>query len=367
MRALILLVSLALAAACGRYQGRTFVPASDRRIVYTGRFEEHAGGARRFAWPASRIVLRFTGGTLRMRLTDTPVEDETRETDWVSIRIDDDPPRVVHLSEGTHEYTLAEDLPVGVHRVEIVKRTEAEVGTVILHGFELERPRTLERPGKTPRRHIELIGDSITAGYGNEAPNADCHWVAALQNSDRTYGAVAARELDASFSLVAWSGKGLLRNFDPRETETVPMLYERVIPTDPRSAIAPAVPNTEAVVINLGTNDFFASIPDEQAFLGAYRDLIAKVRRRYPDAVLFLAVGPMLADDFPHPQSRSTLRRWLTLLQGELHARGDRAVELIDLWIDPAEGLGCDSHPNVKTHARLGRELAEAIRKHGGW
>ncbi len=363
MRALLLLGLVMFAAACERCEGRNFVPATDRRIVYTGRFEPRAGGAMRFAWPASRIALRFTGGTLRMRVTDTPFEDETRETDWLSIRIDDQPPRALHLGEGTHVYTLAHDLPGGVHRVELVKRTEAEVGTATLHGFELERARTLEQPDPVPRRHIELVGDSITAGYGNEATTSACHWDAALQNSDRTYGAFAARELEASFTAVAWSGKGLIRNFDPREHETVPMLYERVIPTDPRSALAPPTPNTDVVVINLGTNDFFASIPDEQAFVDAYRALVAKLRKRYPDALLFFAVGPMLADDFPHPQARSTVRRWLTALRDELHAGGDRAVELIEFWIDPAEGLGCDSHPNVKTHARLGLELAEAIRK----
>jgi lysophospholipase L1-like esterase len=248
--------------------------------------------------------------------------------------------------------------------VRIVKRTEAEVGTATLHGFELDRGRTLVPPGKRPSRHLELIGDSITAGYGNEGPGPDCHWDAAFENADLAYGAVAARELDASVAVAAWSGKGLLRNFEARDPDTMAVLHERVIPTEPRSARAPALPNTAAVVVNLGTNDFLAGIPTEQAFVAAYRALLAELRARHPNALLVLALGPTLADDYPHPRARSTLRSWLTAIRDGLHEDGDRAVELLEQWIDPAEGLGCDSHPSVKTHARMGRELAELLRKH---
>lgn len=364
VRAFVLVIVLVCAAACERCEPANFVPASDRRIVYGGRFEPRADGAMRFAWPGSRIELRYNGGTLRMRLGDVPVEDETRETDWFAIQVDDQPVQVLHAAEGSRLYTIAQALPAGSHRVQIVKRTEAEVGTAILHGFELDRGRTLEPPGARPARHFELIGDSITAGYGNEAPSADCHWNAAFENGDRTYGAVAARALGASYTAAAWSGKGLLRNFDPRDVETMAVLHDRIIPTERGSARALAVPETVAIVINLGTNDFFPGIPDERAFVAAYRALIAKLRTNHPKAVLVLALGPMLADDFPHPQSRSILRRWLTAIRDELHAHGDREVELLELWFDPAEGLGCDSHPNVKTHARMGLELAELVRKH---
>jgi lysophospholipase L1-like esterase len=142
------------------------------------------------------------------------------------------------------------------------------------------------------------------------------------------------------------------------------VLHERVIPTEPGSARAPALPNTAAVVVNLGTNDFLAGIPTEQAFVAAYRALLAELRARHPKALLVLALGPTLADDYPHPRARSTLRSWLTAIRDGLHEDGDRAVELLEQWIDPAEGLGCDSHPSVKTHARMGRELAELLRKH---
>ena len=355
---------LVCAAACDRCEPANFVPASDRRIVYGGRFEPRADGGMRFAWPGSQIDVRYEGGTLRMRLTDVPVEDETRETDWFAIHVDDQPAKLLQASEGTRLYTIAEDLPAGTHRVRIVKRTEAEVGTAVLHGFELDRGGMLALPADRPKRHIELVGDSITAGYGNEGASLACHWDAALENAELAYGAVAARALDASFTAAAWSGKGLWRNFDPRDRETMAVLHERVIPTEAGSARAPSLPGPIAVVVNLGTNDFFAGSPDEQAFIAAYSRLLAELRARHPLAVLVIALGPMLADDFPHPQSRSLARRGLTSIRDALHARGDRAVELIEFWIDPREGLGCDSHPNVKTHARLGRELADLLRKH---
>jgi lysophospholipase L1-like esterase len=321
----------------------------------------------RFAWPGSRTELSFAGHALRMRLLDVPLEDDFVESDWFTVRIDDRPAQVLHAQPGEHVYELAHDLPAGVHHASIVKRTEPSVGSAILHGFELDANQSLAPHAVRGQRHIELVGDSITAGYGNLGSSADCHWSAQRQDIEQTYGAFAARELGASYTVIAWSGKGVLRNFHEEDPETIPFLYERVIPTDPASPRAAATPVADVVVVNLGTNDFFPGVPERERFIAAYRDLVTRLRARYPKALLVLAIGPMLADDFPQPNSRKLSREWITAVRDAQHAAGDANVETLELWFDPAEGLGCDFHPNVKTHARLGRELAQLIRERLSW
>lgn len=355
--------ALMLTAIGGKGRERSnFVAASDPRIAYVGRFERQSDGAMRFAWPGCRIEARFTGSGLRMRLSDVPIGYGVYDTDRFTVRIDGGPPRVLHACEGMHAYTLAQGLGRGVHHVAIIKRTEAVVGTATLHGFELDKGQTLQPAPRLPPRHIELIGDSITAGYGNEGPHEHCDWQPAFENNDTSYGAFAARELGATYSAIAWSGTGLLRNFDPSQRDPIPVFYERVIPTDPCSALAPPDPRTTAVIVNVGTNDFALSIPDAREFEAAYRRFLARLRARYPDAVLYLAIGPMLSDDFPQPQARTILRGWLRAIRDRGRAEGDSALELIEFFGDPAEGLGCGAHPSVATHARLGRELAQALR-----
>lgn len=364
-RAPLLLCLLAL--GCHAEARVNAVPAGDSRIVYTGRFDKRARDQVRFAWPGSRIELSFAGRALRMRLSDEPLQDEFVETDWFAVRVDGGPAQVLHARQGEHVYELAHDLAPGVHSASIVKRTEPSVGTATLHGFELDANQGLAPHAQRQTRHIEVIGDSISAGYGNLGQSASCNWSAQTEDVEQTYGAFAARELGASYTVIAWSGKGVLRNSRSDDRETIPFLYERVIPTDPASPRAPAKPVADVVVVNLGTNDFFPGVPERERFVAAFRDLVTRLRARYPKALIVLVIGPMLADDFPHPDSRKLARDWVTSVRDAQHAAGDDNVDTLELWFDPAEGLGCNFHPNVKSHARFGRELAQRIRERLSW
>jgi lysophospholipase L1-like esterase len=360
------LAALALVlAGCGVW-GPARIPPSDPRISYTGRFDRRAPDAVRFAWVGAQIEARFSGEFLRAYLTDTPVEDELRETDYITVVVDAGAPRTFALQEGSRIYPLATALDPGPHHVLIWKRTEAEVGVITFRGFELEsRHALLPRP-KPPTHRLEFVGDSITAGYGNEGADAACHWSAKTENNYLTFGAFAARELGASYTAVAYSGKRVTHSYEAPDELTLPEIYDRVIPTEDDSPKVSASP-ADVVVVNLGTNDAFPRLPDERTFTGAYQSFLAQLRTQNPTALFVIVLGPMLVDDYPQPLARSTLRKWLKTVQTSREASGDTRVDFIEFWYDPAEGVGCDFHPNVKTHARLGHELANLIRTRLEW
>ena len=362
-----LIACLTAVAVCGcdALTPGNVVSANDARLAYTGRFEAVAPDQVRFAWAGSRIDLRFSGPSLLMRIGDAPVDDDHRETDWFDVRVDGASPQALHLQEGVHVYPVATGLTPGTHRVAIVKRTEPEVATATLYGFLVEQGERVIAARRKPRQ-IELIGDSITTGYGTLGPQAPCEQEAAFENVEQAYGAVAARALDAGYTAVAWSGKGVLRNYDGTARGTLPELYERVLPAE-LGARAAVAARADAVVINLGTNDFFVGAPDRAQFIRAYRALLARVRARHPKALLVLVVGPMLADDFPQPNARSAMREWLGAVRDGLLAHGDSNVELFECWFDRSERPGCDQHPGPATHARLGRELAKRLRARLSW
>ena len=318
-------------------------------------------------WPATQVEARFTGPSIAAVLTETPTPDEVRDLDRIRVTIDGGPGREFMLAEGRHVYPLARALPDGEHSVQIWKLTEGMVGAVAFEGFLLARGQMLLAAPAAKKRRIEMVGDSITTGYGNEGPNEHCHWDAAQQNSYLAWGAVAARELGADYSALAWSGKGVLRNYEPHEPETLSELYERVLPADAGAGRAPDSPRPDAVVVNLGTNDLAASMPDAAAFQNAYLALLRRIRARYPDALLVIACGPMLAEDLPQPMARTTMRTWLKAIEARWRTKVDRRIAFIELWTDPAEGLGCDYHPSARTHARMGKELAALLRLKLGW
>ena len=342
------------------------VSPTDPAIRYGGYFDTRDPNAPRFAWPGTHLEARFSGTSLRVKLTSTPVADETRDNDWIAVVIDGGEPKVFALAEGEHVYPLASGLPQGTHHVLIWKRTEPEVGTITFHGFVLEDGAKVGPPIPEPRRRMFFIGDSITAGYGNEGPNMTCTWHVAYENNYATYGAVAARMLGAQYVATAWSGKGISRNYEERDVETMPQLYRRVIPTELDSPKAPAVP-ADVVVVNLGTNDFGRGVPDKASMLGAFDALLGELRRDHPEALAVLVLGPMLFDDPDGSPQRTLMREWLNELRAQRSAAGDTAIELIEVWTDPAEGLGCDAHPNARTHARIGAELAALVKQKLRW
>ena len=353
------------AASCKTNPRMLRVIPEDARLLYLGAFDRQEPQQPRFAWPATEVRFRFRGSAVSVELTDTPYEDETRETNFISVQVDDAPPSTIALREGKVRYPLAHNLAPGSHTLRLIKRTEAEVGTITLHDFTLSAGAEIETIAR-PQRRILFVGDSITAGYGNEGPNERCPYSPSSSDATRTFASLAARELGAEGLLHAWSGKGVSRNYEARDEGTMPELFMRVLPGDVGSPEIAASQPPDAVVIALGTNDFFRGTPDEQTFLLAYRSMLNRLARYAPRAPTLFVLSPMLADDHPQPQARSTLRRWLERLAAE-RARSQAKAEVLEQWVDPAEGLGCDYHPNVRTQTRLARELSTALRALAGW
>lgn len=59
------------------------------------------------------------------------------------------------------------------------------------------------------RHALEVIGDSISAGYGNLAGYVPCDFGTTFEDGFMTYGAIAARMTDADVHIEAISGIGM--------------------------------------------------------------------------------------------------------------------------------------------------------------
>ena len=216
------------------------------------------------------------------------------------------------------------------------------------------------RHGSLARR-IELIGDSITAGYGNEGPGTACAGnVVALENEYLSYGALAARSVGAEHVTIAWSG---------RTIEEMRGLYDRTLPSRPASRWDFSSFKPDAIVINLGTNDFNRGDPGQAGFARPYVAFVQRLRALYPDAVIVCVLGPMLTDGYPAGAHALThARAYLTEAVAQLRAAGDARVSMLEVPSqDFANGFGCDYHPSLKTHRLMGELLATVLRAQLRW
>jgi len=306
------------------------------------------------AWSGTGFVLAFEADEL-------VVEAEDEGSNRFDVSIDGAPPQPWVLAPGRRRYVLARDLERGLHQVVVARRTEALFGVTTIRSIEISADGVARVP-RPPLRKLELVGDSITTGYGVEADSPNVPFSAATQNHGCTYGALAARALACESSTVAWSGKGVVCNYHRDEPETMLDLYERVLPGDPASRWTFSwVP--DVVVVNLGTNDFaVAGAPSPAAFEAGYVRLLAMIRRHAPEAFILCTVGNMLVG--------RDLARARAGIHGAVEAfvrHGGGPVEAFDMKVSNARP-GSDWHPGRHAHRRMAEVLVAELRaRHRPW
>jgi hypothetical protein len=339
----------------------------DPGILYSGRISSVAGKPPRFSAPAVTISARFKGVSAAMTIFDNSASANYFEAvidgDFASAK------KIRPADAGATE--LFSDLPYGEHELTVVKRTEASTGTVDFKSFTFGGE-ILEAPER-PSRKIEIIGDSISAGSGNEAANgsAECNedFGRPYSNASKSYGPLLARALHADYQLTAVSGIGAIRNYNCNDHDAMPQVYDRVFLENPTSVAwdhSAFVP--DAIVMILGTNDFAPASckrvalnetvdPENYAlYISTMKDFLGVLRGYYPEAQIFLVSSPMLHDGWPDATytSDTSHRAAITTVAEEmnaLEAEGEKVhVLLADYSQTRLTGRGCGTHPSAYEH-----------------
>jgi len=331
------------------------IPADSPLLHYSGRFDITDPKAPRCAWSASTVRLRFKGTAANVSLQGS------NGVRWQAY-VNGQPGQVLVNNGKPQLLSLAKDLPEGEHDIVLLKRTEASVGTASILGFQINQGGELMQ-AKAPPRRIEVIGDSISAGFGNEAADQNEKFSPATENAGIAYGALAARALDAEYVCVAWSGRKLWPD------KTIPEVYDRIIPQETDSKWDFGKWKPEVVVINLGSNDFSGGNPEEEGWTTAYREFIARVRKNYPEAYIFCAISPMMSD--VHSKSkdaRTTIIRYVNRVIEECGKAGETKVALLEFPTQTgALGFGAQWHPSARQHEAMAAVMEKAIREKLGW
>jgi lysophospholipase L1-like esterase len=329
------------------------VAPTDANIRYVGRFNTRDPAGPRCAWSNSSVIVRFQGTAINAKIADIGADQ------W-QVVVDGKPTKIITTKGKAAIYLLAIGLPAGEHTAEVVKRTEAFVGTAQILGFQLNDGRKLLAV-PAAKRHIEIIGDSISCGYGNEGKSETEHFSPTTENAYETYGPMAARELGADCMIVAWSGRKMWPD------NTMPAIYDLTLPQDATSKWDFTKCTPDVVLINLATNDFGRRIPEEKGWTEAYEAFLARVRKNYPHAEIYIASGSMMGDG-DKGKPLTALKKYLAKIVANRKAAGDAKVHEIDFdQQDRKNGLGSDWHPSIKTHEIMAKKLVDTLRKDLGW
>jgi hypothetical protein len=323
------------------------------------------------------VIARFSGTTVSVRLGEETAD--TGPSEW-DVAIDGAwrTPRLV-LAAGAQTYSLAHDLPSGVHTVELYRRTEGQNGVTQFLGFDFHGG-TLLGPPKRKQRRLEIIGDSDVAGFGYEgAVGADCKsapvWSAQLENFRAAWGERLTQKLDAELHATVFSGKGFYYNIWRPDTDTIGILYPRSNPVDSTGVfdLKSWVPDVE--VVSIGGNDYNIGQPEDfgpaplDGFTQKARELTVTLRNTYPATHIFLMAYAVLTDEYPPGRLRRTnVETALKTVTSERNAAGDTRV----YYVAPppsvdSELTACDGHGGPEYHERIAHFMANAIAAKAGW
>lgn len=356
-------------------QKKTFIPASDTNIQVSGRVNTLDPNTVFFAFPGVSIKAKFQGTSIDALLTEYGSGTATT-TNYLNVIIDGGEPTVLKLLSSQSIYNLASGLTDGTHTVELFKRTESNVGMVAFKGFMLDNSKKLLLPDALPKRKIEFIGNSITCGYGNELSTTTpdkYHFTSANENNYKAWGAVAARLLQAQYSCVAYSGRGLYQNNTGSKTGTLPLIYDNIIADVASSQWNHYNYIPDVVVINLGTNDFSAETlssaytVDSAVFVTTYVNFIKKLREYYPNASFVCCVGTMMNDGYPAKAKQWTrIQKYVSSVSAYFKNNGDSKVFYLKL--EPQSSpYGEDWHPTAATDLVMANTLVNFINNNIKW
>ena len=312
--------------------------------------------------------LWWSGSGIRMNIACTALEVEAESTahdhaPWLGVMIDGAPVARFPLTPGIRRYPVLAGMDGSVrHEVSIVRDTQPsydETGAVLLHAILSDGEPSA--PDTCPLR-LEFIGDSLTVGEGCLGPESADEWRMPWISHLTAFPVLVTEALHAEKQLCALGGWGASRSWDNDTSSRIGRIYDSLCGVTPGGDVPYAEPGkTDAVVINLGTNDGSALAKmtaeersaAEQELRERAIELLGQVRARHPEALILWAYG--LCGHAMEP-----------ILQEAVVARrraGDARVRYLSL--SAAMSNGSRQHPSREAHRQAAKEIIGALREGG--
>jgi hypothetical protein len=321
------------------------------------------GTGAQFTWPGVYFEGRFRGTGVGLILNDAN-NDYVVQIDGATV--------ATLVTPGQTTYRVS-NLSNAEHTVRLAKRTESPWAAGEFGGLVPAAGGTILSPPAARTRQIEFIGDSWTAGYGNTSGTRDCSGnggVTRNSNADSSFGALAARSLGADYQLQAWSGLGVVRNYNGENRD---LSFRSSYPTDLQALWNsttwqnPGTWKPQVVVIGLGINDFSTALNAGEKwttmaaltadYKAAYLGFLDTLRTRYgPDTYLVLT--------YPYLSNTTAMADSIQQIVATRNGQGDTRVKSL-YYDNNALGLdlmGCDWHPSLRDDQLIAGSITSFLR-----
>lgn len=328
---------------------------NDASVRYVGRTSVDADGSVSFDWVGTYLETRFTGGVVDIQLSE-------KGTSYYNVFVDGKLHRVVKACGQDTVINFVSGINKKWHSLRIQKRTEGEFGRTTIYGFRLAPSGSLLAEPRTRTRHIEFIGNSLTCGFGTEGKDKREPFKLETENCDLSFSTIIPRYFDADYTLIAHSGRGVVRNYGDSVRVSAVTMKDKMLQTFDENSDSRwdfSIYSPDLVVINLGTNDFsLEPQPYKSEFIKAYMQMLTQLRKGYGDIPILCVYSCTI----PAPV--------YAFYEAAVDAMHDDKIYLLPLkkdLLNTTTDLGAVWHPSYKGHQKIAMQLIPYISTIMGW
>lgn len=330
----------------------TKVEPNNENIEYIGRFLKEESGKVSFSWSSSKIAFDTTA-------TDVYIELESCvEPIYYNLYINGEKKNDFQIKKGVQKILLFSEMEKSNKSIVIERRNELLAGRARLHGIHLKGG-CIQKHSNKKDRYIEFIGDSLTAGYGVYSKSPTDPFNHSEEDSSSAHAAIAAKLVDSDYSIVAYSGKGVYRDYNKSKTEPMPFFYP-LVNRFPKADWDFSGRKPDLIVINLGTNDFGQGIPPREEFINSYINFVKEIEKLNGKSNYLLVCGHM-------ESNKNENISYIKDVASTLKKQGFDVELFVMPYIDQTLPQGADYHPGLEQHKIAGEFLAKEIKKIMKW
>ncbi|MBO4591050.1 MAG: hypothetical protein J5684_00615 [Eubacterium sp.] len=310
-----------------------------------------------------KLVLGYTNSSVEMLVQGTSISAdlETGDNDPVNqpglrIYVDGMPVKEIVLTESSQNISLA-SFDEGVHRVKIVKITEAAMSYVAIKMLYVDGM-LLPVEKDTSRKKAQFIGDSISCGFGVLGePEQD--YSLRLEDGEKSYAAFLAEKCNWEAEWVSVSGYGMFVEYTGDRVNVLPNVYPYTnyfYDKEEREDYTRFVP--DYIFINLGTNDggHLNEKLIKEGFESAYENFLYTLRMAYDKAAIICVAGTLDSGVF----------KYVAEVVEKVRQKGFENVYAYELPYHDTlnDGVAC-GHPTEATHKKDADRIYEFMKREG--
>lgn len=355
MKRFTLILTAAVLCISASAAPKIYNAADSSAVRFCGRTIPQSNGTVSFDWSGVYAETILDGKSLQLHLSDTGES-------YYDVFVDGKKSGKFNIVRTDTTVTIADRLPRGKHIIEIKKRTEGENSTATFHEFILTSGGSLT--ATQPRaRYIEVIGNSLTAGYGTEGLDRNEPFKLSTENCNLSYSTIVPRYFDADYSLIAHSGQGAVRNYgDSVRTSKISMRQriKQSLDKDTSTVWNFCNRKPDIVIINLGANDFSTEPhPYRTEFVNGYAEILNTLLEKYGQEQPILCVMPYAVSAPVEEYYREAIKK--------ADSKNIHFLRMPVDYINTTSDLGSSWHPNYSGQKKMAMMIIPYVATITGW